>query len=238
MFKRVFIFLNSLILFNCFTTVGFHDKKLRESISFGEVQDLKVCVLYENSLNMDEIEELENHWKEELDLYKLNLIFSKKIKIERKSFWSWDLMEELESYKLGAKCDRILYLVGRKWQDIAFETFAITLAIVLGIKAEIQGAVETSTNTRGYIKAKYVSLLQLFFTSPKSTLVHEGYHLLGCPHALWKDECYVTIKKLKEENKNNKDKDKIFASKSLYSKQLIIESRSVNSFFKSNLDLE
>jgi hypothetical protein len=218
--------------------VGFHDDKLRESISFGEVQDFKVCVLYENSIDLDEVVELENHWKEELNLYKLNLQFSKKVKVDRKSFWSWDLMEEIESYKLGKNCDRILYLVGRKWQDIAFETFAITLAVALGIKAEIQGAVEASTNTRGYIKAKYVSLLQLLFTSPKSTLVHEGYHLLGCPHALWKDDCYSTIKKLKEENKMNKDRDKIFASKSLFSGQLIIESRSVNSFFKSKLDPE
>lgn len=191
------------ILNHCFT-VGFHNNELRNKIDFGDFQKLKVCVMYEKTINRNEVLELEKYWNEELQLYKINLEFSKIKPIERKGFWITDIINELYKYKLSTDCDRILYLVGREWSDIAFEIFTLGLMFGIGVKAEIQGAVEGDSNTRGYIKAKYISTLQLLFTSPKSTLVHEGYHLLGCDHALFKDDCYKKIQSIK---KNNSKRD-------------------------------
>ncbi len=198
--KYFFLF---FIFLNC-TTVGFHDEKLRKSIDFGEIQKLKVCVMYEKTININEVKELELFWHNELNFYKINLEFSKIKQVDRIGFWGSEIINELNKYKLSNDCNRILYLVGREWSDIGFEFFSLGLMFGIGIKAEIQGAVEGDTNTRGYIKAKYISTLQLLFTSPKSTLVHEGYHLLGCGHALFKDECYIKINSIK---KNNSKRD-------------------------------
>jgi hypothetical protein len=184
-------------------------------MDFGEVQDLKVCVLYENSLNLEEVGELEKAWAKELELYKIHLEFTRKIQTARIGFFSGEVIQELYTYKLEENCDRILYLVGREGSDIAFESLMIGLFLATGLKLEIQGAVETYSNTRGYIKAKYISLLQLLFDSPESTLIHEGYHLLGCPHALWKDECYQIIQSAKKRNLQNESSNKIFSVKSL-----------------------
>lgn len=197
------------------TTVGFHDSKLRSSMDFGEVQDLKVCVLYEETITLEEVVDLEKVWAEELSLYKINLIFTKKISTKRRGFWGGEVLDTLMPIKMEKDCDRFLYLVGRESTDIFFELGMIGLMLVTGVKIEIQGAVETHTNTRGYIKAKYISLLQLLFTSPESTLVHEGYHMLGCPHALWKDECYTIIQATKKRNQLNDSSDKVFSVKNL-----------------------
>jgi hypothetical protein len=127
-------------------------------------------------------------------------------------------------------------MVGRTWSDIGFESFSLGIFFIIGIKLEIHGAVETQSNTRGFVKSKYAALLQALFTSPSSTLIHEGYHLMGCPHMLWKDECYKIILEAKNKNRTNTRNDKIFAVKATSDKQEFYSYEQVNYFWGSNKD--
>jgi hypothetical protein len=188
-------------------------------MDFGEEQTLNVCVFYEDSIGKSEVTALEKDWAEELALYKIKLQFKNTKKVERFAFFGTDVLDQLRPYKLGSECDRIVYMVGRTWGDIAYEIVTLGIFFGVGIKLEIHGAVESYTNTRGFVKSKYAALLQLLFTSPSSTLVHEGYHLMGCPHMLWKDECYKIILDAKKKNIKNTRADKIFSVRSTGDKQ-------------------
>ncbi|TGM60816.1 hypothetical protein [Leptospira vanthielii] len=185
-----------LTLFQC-TTIGFHETKIREGISFGENTNFRVCVLREPDITTKETEELFSAWNEELSLYNLKAEPILLDVIERPGFWGTDILGYLMSLPLTKDCDRLVYLKGRTWGDITFEVLTLGLFVGVGLKLEVQGAVEGQTNTRGYIKAKYISTIQILFTSPKSTLIHEGYHLLGCGHQLFMKECYEKIRNVK-----------------------------------------
>ena len=191
-----YIILFFLLLNNC-TTIGFHEDSKRKEMDFGSYKEIKICTIYEDPITVPEIEDLFLYWNEELSLYALKAISIEPTKIERPGFTGVDIIRYLLKLPLTNNCDRILYLKGRTWKDIAFEFFTLGLFVGVGLKVEVQGAVESSTSTRGYIKAKYISTLQLLFTSPKSTLVHEGYHLLGCGHQLFMEDCYRKIRATK-----------------------------------------
>ncbi len=230
--KKFTLFLLVLILSNC-TTVGFHDDKVRNSMDFGAIQDLNVCVFYENTIGKSEVAELEKKWADELLLYNIKLQFKKTRKIERVAFFGTDVLVSLRPYKLSPDCHRIVYMVGRTWGDIGFEIFSLGIFVGIGVKLEVHGAVEAQSNTRGFVKSKYAALLQILFTSPSSTLIHEGYHLMGCPHNLWKDECYKIILDAKKKNLTNTRSDKIFSVRSLYNKEEFYSSEQVNYFWGS-----
>nr|WP_244241720.1 hypothetical protein [Leptospira jelokensis] len=195
MFK-IFYLTCFLFLAGC-TTIGFHQTSLRNSMSFGEEVNIRVCVIREPGIEPEEIQSLFTAWNEELSLYHLKAEPIPLAIMERPGFYGSDIIEYLVNKKMPEFCDRMLYLKGRTWGDIAYEVFTLGLFVGVGVKLEIQGAVETRTNTKGYIKAKYISTIQLLFTSPKSTLVHEGYHLLGCGHQLLMKECYERIRDVK-----------------------------------------
>ncbi len=234
-FPLIILFLFIPLFANC-TTVGFHDDKVRKSIDFGEEQALNVCVFHEEGIDKSEVAELEKDWAEELALYKIKLQFKKTKKVERFAFYGTDVLDQLRIYKLDSECDRIVYMVGRTWGDMVYEIVTLGIFFGVGIKLEIHGAVESYTNTRGFVKSKYVALLQLLFTSPSSTLVHEGYHLMGCPHMLWKDECYKIILEAKNKNRKNNRTDKIFSVRAIGDKQDFYSSEQVNYFWNSNVD--
>ncbi|MCB1156220.1 MAG: hypothetical protein H7A25_09105 [Leptospiraceae bacterium] len=203
----------SLILFltaflqSCFTTVGFHRKGVLEKINFGKPEILQVCFLTEEGITDEDIKDLQQAWQEELKLYNIELKISGVRRFERLSFWGGGVLGKLPGLtKVDETCHRYIYLVGRTYGDLAFEVFTLGIFAISGLKFETYGAVEGYTQTRGYIKAKYSSLLQLLFTSPESTLVHEGYHLLGCGHQLFLDDCYIKIKRAKLLRKNVESK--------------------------------
>lgn len=185
-----------LFLFHC-TTIGFHQTSVRESMSFGVEATVRVCVITEPGIDPEEIHSLFEAWNEELSLYRIKTQSIPLSIMERPGFYGSDIIEYLRNKKMPEFCDRLLYLKGRTWGDIVYEVFTLGLFVGVGVKLEIQGAVETYTNTKGYIKAKYISTLQLLSTSPKSTLIHEGYHLLGCGHQLFMKECYERIRDVK-----------------------------------------
>lgn len=193
---KLFPYLLFLFVFHC-TTVGFHETKVRESISFGPEANFRVCILKETDITKEETETLFLAWNEELALYNLKAEPILLDVIERPGFWGTDILGYLMNRQLTKGCDRLLYLKGRTWGDIGFEVLTLGIFVGVGLKLEVQGAVEGQTNTRGYIKAKYISTIQFLFTSPKSTLIHEGYHLLGCGHQLFMKECYEKIRNVK-----------------------------------------
>jgi hypothetical protein len=237
-FMKLIITLCLVFLFSNCTTVGFHDDKLRRSIDFGEEQTLNVCVFYEEGIGKSEVAELERDWAEELELYKIKLKFKKTKQVKRFAFFGTDVLDQLRNYKLDSYCDRLVYMVGRTWGDIGYEILTLGIFFGVGVKLEIHGAVESHTNTRGFVKSKYAALLQFLFTSPSSTLVHEGYHLMGCPHNLWKDECYQIILEAKNKNRNNTRPDKIFSVRSTSDKREYYSSEQVNYFWNSTTEIE
>lgn len=193
---KLFPYLFLLFIFQC-TTIGFHETKVREGISFGENANLRVCILHEPNITGEEIQNLFSAWNEELSLYNLKAEPIVLEEMERPGFWGTDILSYLMTLPLTKDCDRLVYLKGRTWGDIAFEVLTLGIFAGVGVKLEVQGAVEGRSNTRGYIKAKYISTIQILFTSPKSTLIHEGYHLLGCGHQLFMKECYEKIRDVK-----------------------------------------
>ncbi|TGN18789.1 hypothetical protein EHS15_12485 [Leptospira idonii] len=179
------------------TTIGIPDSSQRNAMDFGQIAEMKVCTILETGVSEEDMNELFDHWNDELELYTLKAVPYVYGKMDRPGFMGQSILTYLYNLKLEPGCDRILYLKGRTWGDIVFEFFTLGIFAGIGIKLEIQGAVDSETHSRGYIKSKYISTLQLLFSSPKSTLVHEGYHLLGCGHQLFMEECYVTIRNLK-----------------------------------------
>ena len=180
------------------TTTGMHKNAYRKTIDFGREETLKVCFLREKDITDKNIEKILKKWNKELNLYNIKVENVSAETVERPGFFNSDILQSLFIIKLEPPCDRIVYLRGRRFSDMAYELFSIALMLELGLKFETYGAVETITNTRGFIRARYAQLFQSIFTSPKSTMVHEGYHLLGCGHSITKTKCYLHIKKLKE----------------------------------------
>ncbi|MCW7493134.1 hypothetical protein ND861_11180 [Leptospira sp. 2 VSF19] len=179
------------------TTIGFHEKKIREGMEFGDESRFRVCLITEPDITKEEISDLFTAWNHELKYYNLKAEPILLEVMERPGFWGTDILGYLMDRQLTKDCDRLLYLKGRTWGDITFEVLTLGLFVGVGVKLEVQGAVEGYTNTRGYIKAKYISTIQMLFTSPNSTLIHEGYHLLGCGHQLFMKDCYERIRDVK-----------------------------------------
>ncbi|MBI3394811.1 MAG: hypothetical protein HY042_03145 [Spirochaetia bacterium] len=177
--------------------IGFHVTSERVKHDYGPDTDLKVCFIAETGVTEEQVHELASDWSEELVPYKIRVKVAGYRSMDRPGFFSSSVMRYLYSQPLRAPCDRIVFLIGREAGDVAFEAAAVGVFFTVGLKFEVHGAVELATRTRGWVKAKYVELLQLIFSSPRSTMIHEGYHLLGCSHSFTLTECYGRIAKLK-----------------------------------------
>ncbi|TGN08524.1 hypothetical protein EHS11_13415 [Leptospira ilyithenensis] len=186
-----------LLLFVRCTTVGFHSEAKRSAIDFGSFAEIKICTILETGVSEEETNKLFDYWNEELNLYSIKVVPIPYRKMERPGFTGGAIFSYLYTLDLEPPCDRILYLKGRTLGDLVYEFFTLGIFLGVGLKLEIHGAVDSKTHSRGYIKSKYISTLQILFTSPESTLVHEGYHLLGCGHQLFMEECYIQIQKVK-----------------------------------------
>ena len=108
---------------------------------------------------------------------------------KRPAFSQKGITRDVAMRPLEAPCDRILALVGRDARDFLWGA----------LMPEILGAVETRTNTKGYVVAEVGSLNQvLTFESPSGAAVHEFYHLLGVGHGLNKEDAYAQVRRIKE----------------------------------------
>lgn len=187
-----------LIVATGLSCIGFHVKSEREKYQYGADTDLKICFITEPSIDETDTRELAREWDDELSLYGIRVNAARIRTMSRPGFMSGNVLVFLNSQLLEAPCDRIVYLMGRTAGDLVFEAAMMGIFFAVGVKFEVHGAVETRTRTRGFVKAQYMEFLQLLFSSPRSTMAHEGYHLLGCDHSFTLTECYGRIARLKE----------------------------------------
>jgi hypothetical protein len=107
---------------------------------------------------------------------------------QRPAFAQEGITQDVVHRRLEAPCDRLLALVGRDARDFVWGA----------LMPEILGAVETRTNTKGYVVAETGSLNQvLSFSGPADGAVHEFYHLLGCEHSLSRAKAYAQVAYIK-----------------------------------------
>jgi len=107
---------------------------------------------------------------------------------ERPAFSQKGITRDVAHRPLEAPCDRILALVGRDARDFLWGA----------LMPEILGAVETRTNSKGYVVAEVGSLNQvLTFESPSGAAVHEFYHLLGVRHGIDRSAAYDQVRRIK-----------------------------------------
>ncbi|EPG74129.1 hypothetical protein LEP1GSC058_2422 [Leptospira fainei serovar Hurstbridge str. BUT 6] len=195
---RVLFFLLLYFLLEACTTVGFHRESIRAGEDFGKLQTIRVCVWKDENVSSERVSSLIDAWNDELALYKLKANVSQ-IKVWNRPGWTgFAILAELYKAPLPENCDRILAFAGVRITDFFYQIAQIILAFFFIPVPEVLGAVDGYTGTRGYILAHTFSINQLFWSSPSATIVHEGYHLLGCGHALFLSKCYMKIKELKD----------------------------------------
>jgi len=179
----LFAFQISFTISSC-TTIGLSNPILRSQLDFGDTKELKLCVLYDPDIPNSWVLNLLENLEQELKLYKIQLKPKLLKEYKRPAFFSTDILETIiQKEKVPLGCDRIMAFFKRNFLDFFLALFT----------PEIQGAVETSTRTRGFIYADYLSPNIIFGFTPSSTLIHETYHFLGCDHHLIMNECYYKI---------------------------------------------
>jgi hypothetical protein len=195
------------------TTVGTHDRDRLGAIDFGPREELRICVLADEGVTEKDARLLIGKVREEFSLFGLVVEVPWVRQWERPAFLMEGILEDVATKPLAAPCDRLLALVGRHAGDFFFG--------LLG--AEVLGAVETVSHTRGYVVAQTASLNQLI-ENPAAVAIHESYHLLGCKHELSLADCYPLIRDLKRTARANREhgndffpgvswKDKLIASR-------------------------
>ncbi|PJZ57718.1 hypothetical protein [Leptospira barantonii] len=192
------------------TTVGFHRDGIRQEIDFGKEETLRLCVWKDVKVSDEELVELVGAWNEELEYYKITVLLSDIKDWERPGWTGMPIMDQVFSASLPKQCDRLLAVAGGKISDTAFELVGIFMAF-FGIPSfQVLGAVENKTGTRGYILGQTRTISHWLAGGSKGTLIHEGYHLLGCGHSFFLSDCYVQIRKVKELKRKNRETGALF----------------------------
>lgn len=176
--------------------VGFHRESVKETYDFGKPITIRVCVWKDENVSEKRMNYLFDSWNQELGLYNLQ---AKVVNVKPWTRPGWTgnaIMEELFQAPIPEDCDRVLALAGIKFTDIAYEFLSIILAAFFIPTFEVMGAVDSYTGTRGFVLA-HPTLGHLISGGSTGTIVHEGYHLLGCGHSFFLSECYAKIQDLK-----------------------------------------
>lgn len=176
----------ALMLSAC-ATVGSHNAEHLDALDFGQSEELRICVLADESVTEDDARRLMAGVGEEFSKFGLEITVPWVERWKRPAFLSEGIVVDVWLRTLDSPCDRLLALVGRHFGDFLFG--------LLG--AEVLGAVDTVTYTRGYVVAETGSLNQLL-VRPSETAIHESYHLMGCAHQLSLSDCYKHIQNLKK----------------------------------------
>ncbi|TGK33801.1 hypothetical protein EHQ12_17110 [Leptospira gomenensis] len=196
-----------LLILLCFlscTTVGFHRDSIRKNVDFGGEETLRICVWKDKNVDKEELSAMISAWNEELELYKIRILIPEIRDWERPGWTGFAIMDQVFQAPLPSGCDRLLAVAGGKFSDTAFEIVGIFLAF-FGIPSfQVLGAVETRTGTRGYILGQTRTITHWIVGGPERTLIHEGYHLLGCGHSLFLSDCYLKIRDVKEWRRKNR----------------------------------
>jgi hypothetical protein len=181
------------------TTIGRHRPEVLETMNFGPPEEVRFCVLLDADISQTYAEKLLAAWN--TDEGKNYNLFVRPVSFEnhkRGGFTARGILEDLVKVPLGDGCDRIIFFVGRDYRDTLL--WAAGLFVPLPT-VEVRGAVDDSTGTHGFVVAALAhpdDLLNDMFFSREKVTVHELYHFLGCPHGYIMDECYESIRQLKE----------------------------------------
>jgi hypothetical protein len=181
---RSLCLLGILALTGC-TTVGIHTSA-RENVDFGPSVTVRVCLLKAADISQHRAEALKRLVQEEFVRYGLLIEVPWVREWERPGFQAGSIMRDLLERPLEPPCDRLFGFVDRHLGDFAWGL----------VMPEILGAVDSVTATRGYVVATFGSINQLI-APPEQTIVHEFYHLFGCPHDVTLSKCYPKIAALK-----------------------------------------
>ena len=175
-------------------TVGHHDADALQTMDFGPVEKLRVCLLVDEGVTEKSARELLKAMSDELAIFDLEVEIPWVRRWERPAFLMNGIIEDVALRPLEPPCDRLMAVVGRHVGDFLVSWFT----------PEILGAVETNTHTRGYVVGKAVTFNQLF-QRPSAVAVHESYHMLGCVHGRSLQECYPYILELKRMARASRD---------------------------------
>ena len=167
------------------TTVGMQTRQ-RVTIDYGPPVQMRVCVLKAPGVTPQRVSDLVGAVNTEFAPYGIQVVVPWMRPWARSGFTYRQLFDEVAARELEPPCDRLMAFVDRNVGD-----FLWSLAM-----PEVLGAVDDDTHTHGFVIANWGSLNQLI-ASPKTTTVHEFYHLLGCPHAVSLSYCYGRIAALK-----------------------------------------
>jgi len=175
------------------TTVGVHTPEL-EKIDFGPPATLRVCLLKTEDTPDARVGALLDAVNAEFAQYDIAVAVPWVRPWKRPGFSTRSILTDLMRTPLEPPCDRLVGLVDRHVGDFIW-------GLVL---PEVLGAVDDVTATRGYVVATWGSVNQVTMT-PEETMVHEFYHLVGCPHGLTLTKCYPRIAALKQANVPDND---------------------------------
>lgn len=172
-----------LLIGGC-TTIGITDQAAVNRGYFGEPEIFRVCIYRDVSVPEQRVEEIIGAINGELALHGLKVEVPWIRDWERPAFQMEGILKDIAARPLDPPCDRLFAIVGRDIRDFVWGM----------ILPEVMGAVEDATLTKGYAVGEWGSLNQvLSLKSPEDTAVHEAYHLLGCGHGLFADDCYKQV---------------------------------------------
>jgi hypothetical protein len=161
---------------------------------FGAPRVLRVCVLRDPPVSEARVAELIDAWRTELAPLGITVSLPWVRTWPRPAYSGRGIAEAIATIPLEPGCDRLLAMIGRHAGDAAY---ALLSAIIPA--PEYLGWVDNITQTRGFVVAAWsISLNQVIAGGLADTLIHEGYHLLGCRHEVMAD-CYATIARLKRD---------------------------------------
>lgn len=169
------------------STVGVHTRH-QHAVEFGPPAQLQVCVLRTPEVSTQRVDELIAAVNREFAAYNLEVVVPWVRSWERPGFSHHSMLDDIVRRELEPPCDRLIAFVDRNAGDFLW---GLTMP-------EVLGSVDDTTHTRGYVVATGASVNQLF-TPANKVVVHEFYHLLGCPHAGALTECYDRIAALKQQ---------------------------------------
>jgi len=167
------------------TTIGMDTGK-RDTFDYGVQQELRVCLLKTSDIPEGRADALIAAVNEEFVPFGITVTVPWIRDWERPGFTVNAMIPALLARELEEPCDRLMGLVDYHAGDFVWGLFL----------PQVLGAVETATHTHGYVFATFGTLNQIGY-GPKNSMVHEFYHLIGCPHAVTKTKCYEQIAAMK-----------------------------------------
>ena len=181
----IFALILLMVLGTGCTSIGMDTNK-RDTVDYGAPQELRVCLLKTDEVPDERAAELITAVNEEFAPFGITVTVPWLRPWERPGFTVYEIFPALLARELEEPCDRLVGLIDYHAGDFVWSLFL----------PQVLGAVDTETRTHGYVFATFGSLNQIG-AGPKSAMVHEFYHLIGCPHAATKTKCYEQIAAMK-----------------------------------------